>query len=66
MKELAKLGMILMVISSLFGLVACGGGNNAAKDATAAEGEGKKELKKFEGNRMEVADEEDDSEEGDE
>ena len=64
MKKLTKLAAALMVLSFLMGTVACGGADMAAADATdAAEppaddaGE-KKGLEKFEGNKMEVADEE--------
>lgn len=58
MRDFVKFGFILLVGASLSGVVACGGSANAPKDPTAEEGEPKKELKKFEGNRMEKADEE--------
>jgi hypothetical protein len=69
MKKLTKLAAALMALSFLMGTVACGGADKGAADATdAAEPEGgdKKGLEKFEGNKMEVADEEEgaDGEEG--
>jgi hypothetical protein len=61
MKKLTKLAATLMALCFLMGTVACGGADKAPADATdAADAPGgeKKGLEKFEGNKMEVADEE--------
>ena len=67
MKKLVKLAATLMALSFLMGTVACGGADKGAKDATDAaeptDGGEKKSLEAFEGNKMEVADEEEGGEE---
>jgi hypothetical protein len=45
-----------------FGLAACGGSKTETKDASDTEQEGQKSLEKFEGNKMEKADGEEDAE----
>ncbi|MCA9622423.1 MAG: hypothetical protein KC731_25550 [Myxococcales bacterium] len=63
MKKLARIFAVITTTAFLFGTVACGGAADKAKDASdeaagSDDGAGKKGLEKFEGNRMEKADEE--------
>lgn len=59
MKKLTKIAGAFVLVGLLFGSVACGGSAKEADDASQAEeGEPKKGLEKFEGNRMERAEEE--------
>ncbi len=60
MKTLTRLAAAATTIAFVMGTVACGGAADKAKDAsdTSDDAAPKKGLEKFEGNRMEKADEE--------